>query len=187
MNNLSYTKNLENVIKQMLFPLKGIPFNLVIESISGKKILPFNKNDKKDERLLGDLKKIAKIAGIRINKTGIVRARPNEVGKDIELIDKFSRTSYLECKTFNIENIDTTQRSFYLSPSKDFKVTKDAHHFIISYEVYIANKKGKKNIFKCKSWKILTLEKLLVDVKYEFNTHNKQLYSKALILAEGKL
>lgn len=221
MNNLSYTKNLENVIKQMLFPLKGIPFNLVIENISGKKILPFNKNDKKDERLLGDLKKIAKIAGIRINKTGIVRARPNEVGNDIEpfvkkallfigykadtpqtgkskkkktmgypdieFIDKFSRTSYLECKTFNIENIDTTQRSFYLSPSKDFKVTKDAHHFIISYEVYIASKKGKKNIFKCKSWKILTLEKLLVDVKYEFNTHNKQLYSKALILAEGKL
>ncbi|OGF64498.1 hypothetical protein A2661_02665 [Candidatus Giovannonibacteria bacterium RIFCSPHIGHO2_01_FULL_45_24] len=184
-------------------------------------MLPFNKNDKKDVILLKDLKRVAKIAGIQINKTGIMRARPNEVGNDvepfvkkallsigyeaytprtikskqkktmgypdIEFIDKFNRTSYLECKTFNIQNINTTQRSFYLSPSEDFKVTKDAHHLIISYEIYIAGKIGKKNVFKCKSWKILNIEKLLVDVKYEFNTHNRQLYSKALILADGKL
>lgn len=32
--NEEYTKRLENVIKQMLTPLKGIPLNLVIESIS---------------------------------------------------------------------------------------------------------------------------------------------------------
>jgi hypothetical protein len=38
--NEEYTKRLENVIKQMLTPLKGIPLNLVIESISGCKILP---------------------------------------------------------------------------------------------------------------------------------------------------
>jgi len=38
MNNSDYTKKLENVIKQMLQPLKNIPFNLVIEAMTGKKL-----------------------------------------------------------------------------------------------------------------------------------------------------
>lgn len=33
----NYTRQLENIIKQMLTPLKNVPFNLVIESITGKK------------------------------------------------------------------------------------------------------------------------------------------------------
>jgi len=39
MSNNEYTKRLENVIKQMLQPLKDIPFNLVIESMTGKKVI----------------------------------------------------------------------------------------------------------------------------------------------------
>jgi len=38
MDNNEYTKKLENVIKQMLQPLKDIPFNLVIETMTGKKL-----------------------------------------------------------------------------------------------------------------------------------------------------
>ncbi|MDE1976472.1 MAG: hypothetical protein KGI84_04340, partial [Elusimicrobia bacterium] len=34
---------------------------------------------------------------------------------DLEFIDRDGRLSYLECKTFNRKNADTTQRSFYLS------------------------------------------------------------------------
>lgn len=34
---------LRNVIKQMLIPIKGIPLNLVIESISGKKVFKYSK------------------------------------------------------------------------------------------------------------------------------------------------
>ena len=37
-----YTKKLENVIKQMLQPLKDIPFNLVIEFMIGKKVISFD-------------------------------------------------------------------------------------------------------------------------------------------------
>ncbi len=106
---------------------------------------------------------------------------------DIEFVDDSNRTNYLECKTFNIENIDTTQRSFYLSPSTDFKITKDARHFVMSFEVYAAGRKRSKTLYKCKSWKVLTLEELDVDVKYEFNTDNKRLYAAKLILAEGNL
>ena len=55
-NNQDYIKKLENVIKQMLKPLRDIPFNLVIETITGKKVISFDFNNKEH-------------AGIRITKT----------------------------------------------------------------------------------------------------------------------
>lgn len=215
-----YVKNLENVIKQMLRPLKDIPLSLVIESISGYKIIPFNPNNEKDQALLSDLIEVAKLAGSNVNKKGILRPRPNEVGNDIEpfvkeafrrygyvadtpitkegskkalgypdieFVDKFNRTNYLECKTYNKENVSTTQRSFYLSPSEDFKVTKDAHHFVLSFEIYVDGRVGNNNIYRCKEWKILSIENLLVDVKYEFQSDNKRLYSKEMIIAQGRV
>ena len=97
---------------------------------------------------------------------------------------------YLECKTYNQENIGTTQRSFYFSPSEDFKVIYDTHHFIISYGMYVAGRKDSKNIYKCKHWKVLSLEFLSLDVKYEFNSDNRRLYSGedgTILLAEGKV
>ncbi len=103
---------------------------------------------------------------------------------DIEFIDEFERINYLECKTFNIDNIHSTQRSFYLSPSNEFKVTKDAHHFGISFEIYVEKSIGGKHLYKVKSWKILDLSKLKLDVKYEFNSDNKRLYDKKLIIAK---
>ncbi|MDI6804301.1 MAG: hypothetical protein QME58_10725, partial [Bacteroidota bacterium] len=96
---------------------------------------------------------------------------------DIEFIDKYNRINYLECKTFNIINVNTTQRSFYLSPSSNCKVTQDAHHFAICYEVFVAGRKGRRNIYKCNNWKILTLENLELDVKYEFNSSNRKMYN----------
>jgi hypothetical protein len=74
-----------------------------------------------------------------------------------------------------------------LSPSEDFKVTRDAHHFVISYEIYVDGRVGRNNVYKCRSWKILSLEDLSVDVKYEFNSDNLRLYSKDLVLAHGEL
>jgi|SRR3989344_709633 len=216
----NYTAMLEDVIKQMIKPLKGIPFKLVIEALSGYKIIPFDGEDKRDKSILKKLIEVAIKTGREINKWGIKRPRPNEVGNDIEpivksvliklgykadtpktrtgkrkttgypdveFIDEFSRINYLECKTYNVENIDTTQRSFYLSPAEEFKVTKDAHHFVISFEIYVDKSRDRMNIYKCKAWKILKLEELIVDVKYEFNADNYRLYSKKLILAEGKL
>ena len=219
MDKKDYTSKLETVIKQMLIPLNGIPLNLVIESICGYKIIPFDNSSKKDLTVLNKLIKAVENAGKIINKKGILRRRPNEVGNDIEsyikdslnkigylsdipktkngrqkamgypdieFIDEFERINYLECKTYNIENLETTQRSFYLSPSEEFKITKDAHHFAVSFEIFTENRKRLFNVYKCKSWKIITLEDLDVDVKYEFNSDNSRMYAKNMILAEGK-
>lgn len=97
---------------------------------------------------------------------------------------------YLECKTYNQENIGTTQRSFYFSPSEEFKVIYDAPHFILSFEIYVAGEQRGKHIYKCKHYKILSIDSLSLDVKYEFNSDNKRMYSGkngTIILAEGKV
>jgi len=212
--NEEYVKTLENVIKQMVKPLKNIPFSLVLESLSDYKIIPFNENDKNDVEILKTLKKVAVEAGNEINKSGIISKRPNEVGNKIEefvknALNKFDfnaeipankngqkqsvgypdilfydsqgKVNYLECKTYNEETENSTMRSFYVSPSENPKITCDAHHFLISFEMY----KEKESIFKVKNYKIISLENLLVNVKYEFNANNVELYKN--VLASGEI
>jgi len=97
---------------------------------------------------------------------------------------------YLECKTYNVETIETTQRSFYFSPSDEFKVIYDAPHFILSYEIYVAGEKENKHVYKCRHYKILSIESLSLDVKYEFNSDNRRMYSGkdgTVILYEGDI
>lgn len=213
------SKELEGVISQMLKPLSGLPLGIVIEGLSGYKVIPFDEKDDKDLQVLNTLKKVANNVLVEVNKKGILRPRPNEVGNDIEpfvkkalnklgykadtpitingkkkatgypdieFIDEYGRSNYLECKTFNIDNINTTQRSFYLSPSDDFKITKDAHHFGISFEIFVHKSIGNNHLYKVKNWKILDLSKLELDVKYEFNADNKRLYDEKIIIAEKK-
>ncbi len=79
-----YIERLENTIKQMLQPLKDIPFNLVIEAMTGKKVISFDFNDESHKRVLELLKEAAIKAGMDINKTGILAERPNEVGNYVE-------------------------------------------------------------------------------------------------------
>ncbi len=222
MPDKDYVIRLENVIKQMLTPLRDIPFNLVIESMTGKKVISFDFKNSEHEELLSLLKQTALQSGKAINETGILRPRPNEVGNDIELFVKKALNSlnlnadvpmgpsgskkatgypdilfwlnkkpyYLECKTYSAENIATTQRSFYFSPSDEFKVIYDAPHFLMSFEIYVAGESGRNHIYKCKHYKILSLESLSLDVKYEFNSDNKRIYSGqagTIILDEGEI
>ncbi len=209
---------LQGIISQMLKPLRDIPLNVVVEGLTGHKVIPFNKRSKKDPKVLEVLKRVADEVMQEVNRKGIIKSRPNEVGNaiepfvvahlnavenyeahtpvavsgrkkatgypDIAFTDEFGRLNYLECKTFNIKNIDTAQRSFYLSPSKDFKITADAHHFGMSFEIYHDGNAGDEHIYKIRSWKILDLSKLKLSIKYEFNADNKKLYDKKLILAE---
>lgn len=222
MKDENYVYRLENVIKQMLTPLKDIPFNLVIEQLSGKKVIPFDFNNHEDRELLKILKEVAIVGGKEINKNGIRSSRANEVGNYIEafvtqallqyslepnipagssgkrkamgypdIIFYFKKKPYyLECKTYNLKNIATTQRSLYFSPSDDFKVTHDTHHFVLSYEMFLDGRIGDKNIYRCKHYKILSLESLSIDVKYEFNSNNRRMYSGksgAIVLDEGDI
>jgi len=210
-----YTKNLEELVKQIIKPLKKVPFNLIIESIYNKKVLPFDQLNPKNKTLFINLQKTSETTGKEVNKTGgITSKRVNEVGNyiesfvkeslkkvgyktisqvtksgknksagypDIQFKDELGRICHLECKTFNLKNVSTTQRTFYLSPSSDPKVNFDGFHFVLSFEIVARGKK-----YYCASYKLLSIENLSCDLKHEFNSDNKRLYAKELILAEGK-
>ncbi len=77
-------RELENVIRQMLRPIKGIPFYLVVEATTGKKVLEFHISESSNQKLLESLRDVAEDAGKNINIDGIRRKRANEVGNDVE-------------------------------------------------------------------------------------------------------
>ncbi len=213
-----YVARLEAVIRQMLQPLKGVPFNLAIEAMTDHKVLAFDIGNGEHRKLLDLLTLAATDAGNEINSHGITSKRVNEVGNKIE---PFVRSAleripgvaalipatrsgkrkaagypdieiiangvpcYLECKTFNSDTSDTTQRSFYFSPSDEFKVTRDALHFLLSYEMFQDGGRYRTSCFK-----LLAIESLSLDVKHEFNSDNKRLYSGnhgTRLLAEKRL
>lgn len=200
MTNDKYIYDLENTVKQMLSPLKDLPFNVIIKSISGFSVLPFSK----EEKIINLFGQAFNEAAITINNKGIKSNRPNEVGNYIEPFIKSSlikvgfiadvpsdkngrkkstgypdidvqyknKNFYLEVKTYNIKNINTTQRSFYFSPSENFKITKNAPHLLISYQM----EKNENGLYYARHWKFYSLENLKVDLKHEFNQNNKKMY-----------
>jgi len=63
---------------------------------------------------------------------------------DIQIEDQLGRIAYLDCKTYNALSKDQSFRTFYFSPSEDPKITRDAFHLLMSFELDTAERKGKK-------------------------------------------
>lgn len=106
---------------------------------------------------------------------------------DIEIVG--DPACYLECKTYNIVNVETTMRAFYFSPSEQFKVTKNALHLLLAYQLESGVRNGKA-AFVPVHWKLITLHDLKVDLKHEFNQSNRNLYGSAAasaLIAEGNI
>lgn len=130
-----------------------------------------------------------------LNQIGLNANRPEtKEGKkkaagypDIFLKDRGGRPNYIECKTYNERNYQTTQRSFYFSPAErptDFKVIYDARHLVVSFKIERAERDGKR-VFIPVYWKIFSTDNLIGQVKHEFNSTNKQMYTPEALLAEG--
>lgn len=106
---------------------------------------------------------------------------------DIQVVDTYLRVFYLDCKTYNVATKGSTMRSFFLSPSDDPKITCDAHHLLVAFELERTPKRdrGVELAFRPVRWQIYTLDKLQVSVKHEFNASNADLYQGDGLLSEG--
>ncbi|MBC7195927.1 MAG: hypothetical protein H5U39_01595 [Deferribacterales bacterium] len=128
--------------------------------------------------------------GLKADRPETREAKKKAVGyPDIFVRDRKGRPNYIECKTYNERNYQTTQRSFYFSPAQrrtDFKVIYDARHLIISFKIESAERNGEK-AFVPVYWKIFSTDNLLGQIKYEFNSSNKQMYKEEALLAEGDI
>jgi hypothetical protein len=128
-----------------------------------------------------------KDAGLKADKPIAKSGKRKAAGyPDIQIEDELGRTIYLDCKTYNTLTKGQTFRTFYFSPSKDPKITKDAFHLLMSFELDTAEREGR-IAFTPISWQIYTLDKLLIQVKHEFNASNKDLYTKEALLAKGRI
>lgn len=79
-----YIKELEETIAKFMAPLKGIPFPIVIQVLSGHKVLPFDETSRDDRSLLSKMERAAATAGKNAFNKGILAKRPNEAGNYIE-------------------------------------------------------------------------------------------------------
>ena len=57
------------------------------------------------------------------------------------------------------------------------KVTRDALHLLLAYELEKQTRDGK-TVFLPAHWKLITLQDLEVDLKFEFNQSNRGLYGR---------
>ncbi len=79
-----YVKNLEEMVRQFMTPLKDASFSVVIKAMSGYKVLPFDKKSQVNIALLDILRSACEEAMQTAHAKGIVSKRPNEVGNYIE-------------------------------------------------------------------------------------------------------
>lgn len=176
--------------------------------------MKFDPTTDKNKETLALLVAAMRDACTAVQAKPIERARPNEVGNDMEpfvikaLLDRNLHAAapktkggkgkstgypdvkietddlsiYLEVKTYAAPNHDTTQRSFYLSPAEDSKISDDGHHLLVGFEI---ERNG--NFYTPVSFEIVDLYGLDCDMKAEFNSDNKRLYEKHRVLAQERV
>ncbi len=207
-----------SVLAAMVKPSKRLPFPEVILATTGHRVLVFDTNNPAHSELRRKILQAAALAGERARQQGIGAARANEAGNhlepivrqalkdaglearvpvtgagraqvagypDIEIVG--APSCYLELKIYHAATADTTQRSFYYSPSATPKVTRDALHLLLAFEMEAATRHGQ-SVLVPGHWKLITLQHLEVDLKFEFNQSNRGLYGdRAAVLSEGEV
>ena len=208
----------ERALSELTKPTKKVPFKTVLHATTGHRLIELDTNNPAHVALRTKILKAAAMAGERARREGISTARANEAGNhlepfvraalkdaglearvpvnssgraqatgypDIELTGE--PACYIELKTYSAATAHTTQRSFYYSPSATPKVTRDAIHLLLAYELEKIERDGR-SVFVPNHWKLLTLEDLEVDLKFEFNQSNRGLYDRGrATLDEGAI
>ncbi len=88
MSHAKENKQLKDMLRQFMTPLKNASYPIVMEVLTGHPVIAFNSKDALDKTLLKKLQKGLHIATKQANLKGIFRNRPNEVGNDIEAFVK---------------------------------------------------------------------------------------------------
>jgi len=101
---------------------------------------------------------------------------------------------YLEVKTYAAANHQTTQRSFYMSPTDDPKVNIDAYHLVVGFEVEDKGGNGNRDDrnrelrnYCPAAFTLVDLYGMDCDMKSEFNSDNRQMYEAHRILKQEKI
>jgi hypothetical protein len=75
---------LENALAQMLKPVRGIPFFVIVKALAEQRVIKFDRASPADASLLALLEQAIHHCAEELRANPIRRPRPNEVGNDIE-------------------------------------------------------------------------------------------------------
>jgi len=92
--------------------------------------------------------------------------------------------AYVELKTFSAHTQRSSQRTFYVSPSDDFKVTRNAYHLLLAF----STRKVGENLYELVDFYWVDLYHLNCRVKVEFNASNRDMYQEEgdMVIASSK-
>jgi hypothetical protein len=195
-----------NRIRDLRHGLRDVPLPLIIEALCGHRVLGWDGDGRAQFEAAAEVVRESidreGVRSARINEAGnaverhvlealrrqgFVAGRPvAESGRvrtagypDLEA--KFGGVAYyIEVKVLTEGTEDSTQRSFYLSPSADFKVTHDAVHLLVAVELEpVARETDPEGLVRYRAVRVrwLDLSRLRCDLKHEFNASNRDLYS----------
>ena len=195
-----YQEEIGEVIDQMLSARESIPLPLIIRSMTGFELLDWkgeqsaalesaarralsmindkgvraNRVNEVGNRVETFVQEALQSAGFVTGVPKTVSGKRKAAGYPDLAASRGGVRFFVEVKTYNPKNVDTTQRSFYLSPSREFKVAHDAYHLLIAF----AMEGDESGAYRAKSVKWLDLFELRCRLKYEFNASNRDLYSE---------
>jgi hypothetical protein len=197
-------ENIQNILK-VSKEIVPINFKDVVHATTKKSVFTLDFNSKEDMELLNILYNSARefvqswerrrqrFQGGRINEVGraIEDAFVQELKKtnlkaeflsksgypDIKLIDKYDRVTYLESKAVS-KGWDSSFRSFYFTNGN--KIKNDARHLLIAWK--LAEERDK--YWQVLGFKLCDISRLKMNIKIEFNSSNKYLYTDELIVRD---
>jgi hypothetical protein len=180
----------EDFFKIIMKKIRNIPFNYVIKMTTGHEVLPLLEEDKE---VIDEIFNISCQILEEVKEEDYSSLRPNEIGNRLEdmlrvklngiipenkvagypniMIERKGKTYYIEAKLAEVNQLDSSFRTFYYEPVEFTKITRDACHILVGF------------IHKARSiigFKIIDLSKIKVNLKSEFNTDNKELYKHVI-------
>lgn len=194
---------------------KKISVGIAIEAITGCKVIPVSADDRglidllvDAAKLLIDRSKTTPIKTGRINELGNNIEEPLlkaclDVGIHAEwplrkdgtggragypdlALSHDDRHSYLEAKVIAAGSEGTTLRSFYLSPSDNPKVCRDARHILIAFVHHRReDAHDGQQQYELRQFKIVDLARVRGQIKFEYQSNNKSMYLMDAVIARG--
>lgn len=207
-------KHLEAALAQFLKPMKGIPFEVVIQALCDATVEKFDVIDKKNSAALVKITDAMREACKVVQLNPIERPRPNEVGNDMEpfvikaLKEKGMRAAAPKAKSgrgkttgYPDVKIETDRIPIYLevktyaaanrtTTQRSFYLSPSEDHKVgeDGYHLLVGfeiERNG--NLFTPVAFEIVDLYGLDCDMKAEFNSDNRRLYEPGRILAHERV
>lgn len=105
---------------------------------------------------------------------------------DIAIDVDGARPTYLEAKVIGAGSEGSSFRSFYLSPSDNPKVCRDARHILVAFtHDRRENAADGTERYALTSFKIVDLSKVFGKIKFEYQASNKDMYVGDSVISRG--